>query len=88
MESWRKTSLVLPTPPVAYSGTIRITCSGTMRIRENEQHYEFKTTYPTYVHMSNIFISREKYSKIYDFDIGNDIPNTLFFESELFLFFL
>ena len=24
MESWRKTSLVLPTPPVAYSGTIRL----------------------------------------------------------------
>ena len=48
MESWRKTSLVLPTPPVAYSGTIRITCSGTMRIRENEQHYKSKTPDPTY----------------------------------------
>ena len=49
MESWRKTSLVLPTPPVAYSGTIRITCSGTMRIRENEQHYKSKTPDPTYL---------------------------------------
>ena len=49
MESWRKTSLVLPTPPVAYSGTIRITCSGTMRIRENEQHYKSKKTDPTYL---------------------------------------
>ena len=48
MESWRKTSLVLPTPPVAYSGTIR-TCSGTMRIRENEQHYKSKTPDPTYL---------------------------------------
>ena len=49
MESWRKTSLVLPTPPVAYSGTIRFTCSGTMRIRENEQHYKSKTPDPTYL---------------------------------------
>ena len=48
MESWRKTSLVLPTPPVAYSGTIRFTCSGTMRIRENEQHYKSKKPDPTY----------------------------------------
>ena len=47
MESWRKTSLVLPTPLVAYSGTIRITCSGTMRIRENEQHYKSKKPDPT-----------------------------------------
>ena len=49
MESWRKTSLVLPTPPVAYSGTIRFTCSGTMRIRENEQHYKSKKPDPTYL---------------------------------------
>ena len=49
MESWRKTSLVLPTPLVAYSGTIRITCSGTMRIRENEQHYKSKKPDPTYL---------------------------------------
>ena len=48
MESWRKTSLVLPTPPVTYSGTIRFTCSGTMRIRENEQHYKSKKPDPTY----------------------------------------
>ena len=55
MESWRKTSLVLPTPPVAYSGTIRFTCSGTMRIRENEQHYKSKIpdpTLPTYISIS------------------------------------
>ena len=49
MESWRKTSLVLSTPPVAYSGTIRFTCSGTMRIRENEQHYKSKKPDPTYL---------------------------------------
>ena len=49
MESWRKTSLVLPTPPFAYSVLYVFTCSGTMRIRENEQHYKSKIPDPTYL---------------------------------------